>query len=270
MNLGTAMDTGLRYGSANRPGTMSRTGGPRRPSAVRLPRRRRPVGDLLAGALVAVALHGALWASGEFFQSRRPMAEPVTVAPLAEVGLCPFVPAAATVPTAASPAEDPGGAVAPGDGAVETTIVPLQLLGGRDCPWRAVCGRLAPVIAGGGAVGFTVDRSVLSRAGRGAAFVVFDLAELDQPPVVLAQPLPQYPPALLRTGAAGEVLVTFVVEADGRVRAVRAVSATYPEFEVPALQAVARWKFRPGRKGGRAVATRVEVPIAFSVPERRG
>jgi protein TonB len=99
---------------------------------------------------------------------------------------------------------------------------------------------------------------------------VFELADLDQTPVILSQPLPQYPPSLLSTAAAGEVTVAFVVDADGAVRAARITAATHPEFEVPALQAVARWRFRPGRRDGRAVATRVEVPIAFSVPGRGG
>lgn len=270
MNSGATMAAAVLRGANGGQQAAGRAGAARRTSVARLPRRGRSRGDLLVGALVAVALHGALWASGAIFPKRPDVVDPMPVAAGEEMVLCRFA-AAEELPAAEPSPPETLGEAAAGDGdTARTTIVPLQLLGGRDCSWRAVCGRIAPALAGGGAVGFTVDRNALCQTGRGAAFVVFDLAELDQPPVVLAQPLPQYPSTLLRTGAAGEVLVTFVVEADGRVRAVRAVSATHTEFEVPALQAVARWKFRPGRKDGRAVATRVEVPITFSVPEKRG
>ena len=35
-----------------------------------------------------------------------------------------------------------------------------------------------------------------------------------------------------------------------------------------AIQAVGKWTFRPGRKGGRAVNTRMQVPIVFSLNDR--
>jgi hypothetical protein len=33
---------------------------------------------------------------------------------------------------------------------------------------------------------------------------------------------------------------------------------------------VTRWKFKPGRKGGRAVSTRMQVPIIFHVTDGEG
>jgi periplasmic protein TonB len=68
---------------------------------------------------------------------------------------------------------------------------------------------------------------------------------------------------------AGEVVVRFVVDAQGAVRRARVVQSSRAEFEGPALRAVERWRFRPGRKAGRAVATWMEVPIAFALPDRR-
>jgi protein TonB len=45
------------------------------------------------------------------------------------------------------------------------------------------------------------------------------------------------------------------------------VKSTNPEFEMAALQAVNKWKFRPGRKGGRAVPTRMQLPISFNLKD---
>ena len=39
------------------------------------------------------------------------------------------------------------------------------------------------------------------------------------------------------------------------------------EFESAAVQAVSKWKFKPGRKGGRAVNTHMQVPIVFTLNE---
>ena len=106
--------------------------------------------------------------------------------------------------------------------------------------------------------------------GVGAWFTgIFELAELDQPPEVRAQALPQYPPELQRVGLAGEVVVRFVVDAQGAVCRARVVQSNRAEFERPALRAVAQWRFRPGRKAGRPVSTWMEVPIAFALPDRR-
>ena len=106
--------------------------------------------------------------------------------------------------------------------------------------------------------------------GVGARFTgIFELAELDQPPEVRAQALPQYPPELQRVGLAGEVVVRFVVDAQGAVCRARVVRSSRAEFERPALRAVAQWRFRAGRKAGRPVATWMDVPIAFAMPDRR-
>jgi len=98
---------------------------------------------------------------------------------------------------------------------------------------------------------------------RNAAAALFDLASLDQAPVALAQLPPDYPASLRRRGVAGEVLIRFVVDAQGRVRNAVVVRSTESGFEQAALDAVARWRFKPGRKGGAAVNTRMEIPLEF-------
>ena len=68
-----------------------------------------------------------------------------------------------------------------------------------------------------------------------------------------------------RAGITGEVVVEFIVDANGDVRNAFAVRSTQRDFEQAAVQAVSKWKFRPGKKGGRAVNTRMQVPIVFTL-----
>jgi protein TonB len=63
------------------------------------------------------------------------------------------------------------------------------------------------------------------------------------------------------------VVVGFIVDSSGNVVQAYVVRSSHREFEQPAVQAVSRWKFRPGRKGGRAVNTRMQVPIIFSITD---
>ncbi len=96
---------------------------------------------------------------------------------------------------------------------------------------------------------------------------LFDLANLDQIPVARFQARPVYPFEMRRAGITGEVLVGFIVDSNGDVRDAYAIRSNQREFEAAAIQAVMKWKFRPGRKGGRAVNTRMQVPIVFSITD---
>ncbi len=104
--------------------------------------------------------------------------------------------------------------------------------------------------------------------GQGAlAQHTFDIAQLDQPPVAVFQARPIYPENLKRAEITGEAIVDFIVDPDGRVRNARPARSSQRDFEEPACNAVSKWKFRPGRKGGRAVYVHMQVPIVFSLSE---
>ncbi|HUJ43638.1 MAG TPA: energy transducer TonB [Opitutaceae bacterium] len=102
--------------------------------------------------------------------------------------------------------------------------------------------------------------------GRGLG-QIFDISQLDQIPVARVQPQPIYPYEMRRAGITGEVNVGFIVDVNGDVHDAYVMNSTHREFEVPAVQAVSKWKFRPGRRNGRAVNTRMSVPIVFSFTE---
>ena len=70
-----------------------------------------------------------------------------------------------------------------------------------------------------------------------------------------------------RAGIAGEVLVEFLVDTEGDVQNAFSAKSSQKEFESAAVQAVSKWKFRPGRKNGQNVVTRMQVPIVFTLNE---
>ncbi len=106
-------------------------------------------------------------------------------------------------------------------------------------------------------------------AGRniGKGMEVFDISKLDQIPVAKFRANPQYPFEMRRSGVAGEVVVDFIVDTNGDVRNAYSARSTQREFEAAAVQAVSKWKFRPGKRSGRAVNTHMQVPIVFTLTE---
>ena len=92
---------------------------------------------------------------------------------------------------------------------------------------------------------------------------VFALGQVDQPPKLMVTFKTVYPPALKGTGISGEVTVECVVDLDGVVRDPVVKSSTQKEFELPALQSVVKWKYRPGRKAKSDVNVRMEILVKF-------
>lgn len=97
---------------------------------------------------------------------------------------------------------------------------------------------------------------------------IFDITKLDQIPVARYRVAPVYPFEMRRAGISGEVMVEFLVDTKGDVQNAFAVRSSQREFEANAVQAVMKWKFKPGRKGGRDVVTRMQVPIVFTLNEQ--
>jgi protein TonB len=80
---------------------------------------------------------------------------------------------------------------------------------------------------------------------------------------VVYQPAPEYPRDLKRKNIQGTVYVIFVVNRDGRVTRPKVQKSSHPDFERPALRAVKRWRFEPGKKAGQPVPFKMRVPISF-------
>jgi periplasmic protein TonB len=94
----------------------------------------------------------------------------------------------------------------------------------------------------------------------------FDVSELQKRPEPVAQAAPVYPPELRKARIGGLVTLVFVLSEDGRAEDIRVENSTRPEFEMPSLDAVRKWRFRPGQKDGRPVRTYIRYPLRFNPP----
>ena len=93
----------------------------------------------------------------------------------------------------------------------------------------------------------------------------FDVSELEQRPEAVSQIAPAYPAELRKARIEGLVTLVFVLDENGRVEEPRVENSSRPEFEKPALDAIRKWRFRPGMKDGQAVRTYVRIPMRFRV-----
>lgn len=95
--------------------------------------------------------------------------------------------------------------------------------------------------------------------------MVFEIADLDKPPVPLVRIAPVYPPELKRNRVQGTVQVVFIVDELGNVKRPSIEKSSNREFNENAIKAVRQWKFEPGEKDNKKVKTRVRLPLTFSL-----
>lgn len=88
----------------------------------------------------------------------------------------------------------------------------------------------------------------------------------DSPPVFEFQALPEYPPTAFTLGIEGTVDMDILIGEEGEVAHAR-VSHSIPGLDEAALACVRDWRFKPARRGGRAVPVLAVAPVRF---HRRG
>ncbi|MEW5931905.1 MAG: M56 family metallopeptidase, partial [Gemmatimonadota bacterium] len=74
-----------------------------------------------------------------------------------------------------------------------------------------------------------------------------------------------YPPVLRDAGITGRAEVAMVVTAGGAPTEVRVLEATRPEFAEAAAVVMRQARFAPAKRDGRAVAVRLQLPVAFTL-----
>jgi protein TonB len=88
-----------------------------------------------------------------------------------------------------------------------------------------------------------------------------------EPPVPVRMVAPDYPQELRREGVAGVVMVSCTIDEKGDVQDVTIEKSSNSTFDRPALAAVKKWKFKPAKLDGAAVAKKVTIPLKFSIDE---
>lgn len=89
-----------------------------------------------------------------------------------------------------------------------------------------------------------------------------------EPPDPVRKVDPKYPAYLEAAGTEGEVVLDAVIERDGSVRQIRVLRGVDPELDHCAVEAFAQWRFRPGRRAGRAIELEVVAYIPFRAARR--
>ena len=86
-------------------------------------------------------------------------------------------------------------------------------------------------------------------------------------PAVVREVKPQYSKEALEKKIQGSVWLSIVVDSNGDVSEATVTRSLDPEFglDEEALKAGRQWKFKPGTKDGRPVATRVTVEMTFTL-----
>ncbi len=81
-------------------------------------------------------------------------------------------------------------------------------------------------------------------------------------------PAPRYPRQALRSGVEGTVLLKVLVDEFGRPQSVSIETSSGHRLldQVARDQVLAKWRFHPATRQGRAVAAYALVPIAFNLP----
>lgn len=213
--------------------------------------------DLIIGILVSVLLHAGIAVGGEIMKQRPKNTAVQDDTPTIELMKMPEIPPDDPEPVDTSEPLAEASAIAPPSlvdipGVVQVDSFVQQI----QPPPPPNMGKPTGVI--------TIPTGRIGAGGRGIG-EIFDLKNLDQQPAAKFQAKPAYPFEMRRAGINGEVTVQFVVDSNGNVLDPFVVKSSQREFEAAAIAAVSKWKFRPGRRGGRAVATRMVVPMVFSL-----
>lgn len=104
------------------------------------------------------------------------------------------------------------------------------------------------------------------QGGRGSdGKKVYVLNELDTRPSSQNLRRPIYPKSLMGAQIPREVVLSFTIDENGEVADAQVVAASHPEFAISALESIRESKFNPGEIGTTPVATRLRLPIRFSL-----
>jgi TonB family protein len=86
------------------------------------------------------------------------------------------------------------------------------------------------------------------------------------PPRLIHRVNPEYPAALRRSGVKGAVEIEALIGTDGVPREVKVVKSDHPALSPLALNAVKRWRFRPGTLDGEPVDVIFRTTLNFNLP----
>jgi TonB family protein len=121
----------------------------------------------------------------------------------------------------------------------------------------------------GGPVGIGTGKNGLYGPGNGPGNVygpgdgVYPPGNGVKAPVLVFAPLPEFSDEARRNKYQGICMITVVIDAQGNPRNPQVIQPLGEGLDEKALESVRRYKFKPGMKDGRPVATRIVVEVNF-------
>ncbi len=99
--------------------------------------------------------------------------------------------------------------------------------------------------------------------GGGVGGGVFRVGGGVSQPVVIFRVDPEYSEEARKAKYSGTVMLSVVIDAEGHARDVHVLKSLGMGLDEKAMEAVAKWKFRPGFKDGKAVNVRAQIEVNF-------
>ena len=81
--------------------------------------------------------------------------------------------------------------------------------------------------------------------------------------MILVKVEPEYSEEARKAKFQGAVLLSIVVDAEGRPQNIRVIRPLGMGLDEKAIEAVSKWRFRPGYKDGKAVPVQANVEVNF-------
>ncbi len=88
------------------------------------------------------------------------------------------------------------------------------------------------------------------------------------PPTLVSKVEPQYSEQARRAGLEGTVVLFVVVTSEGTPTDLRVIRSLGQGLDEKAMEAVRKWKFRPGMKDGKAVAVQATIQVNFRLLDK--
>ena len=156
---------------------------------------------------------------------------------------------------------------------IEESIEPLEMAAGPENSAEESSDMdlgidIGELVASSGAGGFVMNIPRFGRGGGGSGDGSDSLGggDLDSPPSPTSKTQPTYPSSLLKKGVGGKVLITCTIDDTGRVISTTIKqSSGHPDLDKAAINAVNKWKFKPGMQAGKPVKAVCIVPFNFEV-----
>jgi TonB family protein len=115
----------------------------------------------------------------------------------------------------------------------------------------------------GGGVGSGTGGGYGPGSGGGIGGGVYKVGGGVSAPSVLYKIDPEYSEEARKAKYSGTVLISLIVDANGKAQNIRVVRSLGLGLDEKAIEAVAKWKFKPGMKGGVAVAVQATIEVNF-------